>query len=200
MKSGYPVSSQPLFLSLFGVDNTFCLSAGFVDEISHSLCKLLVAIGDHSTSYLAANLASTTPASFPAYTQPLASGSQPTNGHLVQAFLKLLMTYTTLPGFYGQDEEDSEMTLGFWFLFQEALWSTDYHFEELEETARERDDEGALWDIAKAVYSELVRGLRRKVMWPAKNVQNGWAKGGQPFIQYFQQKITFQWLSYSIYM
>jgi hypothetical protein len=97
---------------------------------------------------------------------------------LLQVFLKLLMAYTTLPGFYGQDEEESEMTLGFWFLLQEALWSTDYHFEELEGSSRGRDEESAPWDVAKAVYTELVRGLIRKVMWPVAGVLNGWTKGG----------------------
>ena len=33
------------------------------------------------------------------------------------------MAYTGMPGYYGVDEEQSEMTLGFWYLFQESLWS-----------------------------------------------------------------------------
>ena len=154
--------------------------AGSVDEISHSLCKLLVTIGDHSTSYIAANLTSNAPVTSPAVAQlqgPLLSGPPPTQGQLVQTFLKLMMAYTTFPGFYGQDEEESEMTLGFWFLLQEALWSTDYHLEELDEDATKPDNDDTPWEMAKAVYTELVCGLRRKVMWPDRNVQKTWTKG-----------------------
>jgi len=77
------------------------------------------------------------------------------------------------------------MTLGFWYLFQEALWSVDYHFEEEDE--EEYGDRPSLDDqvekekqqdlIAKAVYGELVQVLRRKVVWPPTPVLNGWAKG-----------------------
>jgi hypothetical protein len=149
---------------------------GFVDGISHSLCKLLVAIGDHSTSYLAANLATSSPV----------ANTPRTRAVLVQTFLKFLLAYSSLPGYYGADEEESEMTLGFWYLFQEALWSVDYNFED------EGDDDdsngGPLLDdqdekekqqdlVAKAVYGELVQVLRRKVVWPPAAVLNGWAKG-----------------------
>ena len=149
--------------------------AGSVDEISHSLCKLLVTIGDHSTPYIAANLASNAPVTSSAVA--LLSGPPPTQSQLVQTFLKLVMAYTTLPGFYGQDEEESEMTLGFWFLLQEALWSADYHLEELDEDVPRPDNDDTPWEMAKAVYTELVCGLRRKVMWPDKNVQKTWTKG-----------------------
>lgn len=78
------------------------------------------------------------------------------------------------------------MTLGFWYLFQEALWSVDYTVEDAdeepgqgrplldEETEKEKQHEV----VAKAVYSELVQTLRRKVTWPsAAGGLNGWAKG-----------------------
>lgn len=151
------------------------IADGFVDGVSHSLCKLITAIGDHSTSYLASNLA--TP------TSP--SNSSKTKAQLVQTFLKLILAYTSLPGYYGVDEEESEMTLGFWYLFQEALWSVDYTVGEGdeesnqgrplidEETEKEKQHE----IVAKAVYSELVQTLRRKVTWPILTVLNGWAKG-----------------------
>jgi len=62
---------------------------------------------------------------------PIGPNSQPTTkGHLVEDFLRLVLTYTRLPGYYGVDEEESEMTLGFWYLFQEALRSTDFHIED----------------------------------------------------------------------
>jgi hypothetical protein len=137
---------------------------------------LLVAIGDHSTSYLAANLAALSPV----------SKTPKTKAELVQTFLKLLLAYSALPGCYGADEEESEMTLGFWYLFQEALWSVDYHFEEggdedeygdrpLLDEESEKEKQQDL--VARAVYSELVQVLRRKVVWPPAAVLSGWAKG-----------------------
>lgn len=154
--------------------------AGFVDGTSHSLCKLLVAVGDHSTQYLAANLA----------VNASVKNTSKTKADLVQNFLKLLLAYTSMPGYYGSDEEESEMTLGFWYLFQEALWSVDYNFEDeggdddqssgFRPTATE-DEETELEKqqmlVARAVYSELVQVLRRKVVWPPSPILNGWAKG-----------------------
>ncbi|KAF8158995.1 hypothetical protein BJ912DRAFT_1069769 [Pholiota molesta] len=79
---------------------------------------------------LAAHIASGAPV-------PTAPGAPPTTrGRLVQRFLQLLLVYTGLPGYYGVDEDESEMTLGFWYLFQEALWSTDFFVEEEGEEAR----------------------------------------------------------------
>lgn len=40
----------------------------------------------------------------------------------VQEFLRLLLIYTGFPGWYGIDEEESEVTLNFWYLLQESLW------------------------------------------------------------------------------
>jgi len=77
------------------------------------------------------------------------------------------------------------MTLGFWYLLQEALWSVDYHIEEedgdeyngrpLLDDQAEKEKQQDL--VAKAVYSELVQVLRRKVVWPPAAILNGWAKG-----------------------
>jgi hypothetical protein len=106
----------------------------------------------------------------------LPPGGQITKGHLVQTFLRFLLAYTSLPGFYGEDEEESDMTLGFWYLFQEALWTTNYFFEEgTSQTGPNFED--AQWPVAQAVYSELVQVLRRKVVWPAKNTLDRWPKG-----------------------
>lgn len=74
------------------------------------------------------------------------------------------------------------MTLGFWYLFQEALWSTDYGSEggadeAVEGTAGLSKAEQELWAVAKAVYAEAVRALRTKVVWPAAPVLSGWTKG-----------------------
>ena len=100
-----------------------------------------------------------------------------TKGHLTQTFLRLLLAYTGLPGYYGVDEEESEMTLGFWYLFQEALWSTDYSVPEEEDEIDLRDAKREEEQVvmAKAVYRQLVTVLRRKVAFPAKG--SGWSKG-----------------------
>lgn len=104
----------------------------------------------------------------------------PAVSHLVQHFLKVLLQYTALPGYYGVDEDESEMTLAFWYLFQEALWNVDYGFDVTEDgdagnEAEERDRD--MMPVAKAVYSELVTVLRQKVVWPPRTVFNGWSRG-----------------------
>jgi len=111
---------------------------------------------------------------------------QRTKGSVAQAFLRLLLAYTGLPGYFGMDEEESEMTLPFWYLFQEALWSTDFYISrdgdgdgdgdgDEEVVASKEDVHAAQVGMAKAVYSELVRVLRRKVVFPVQG--NGWSKG-----------------------
>ena len=151
-----------------------------MDEVSHSLCKLLVALGDHSAMYFAKNIAAPAQLKEPPPCPFPLSAPLPVVSHLVQNFLRLLLAYTALPGYYGVDEEESEMTLGFWYLFQEALWSADYGFDVAEDgdsgaqaDERERD----MMPVAKAVYTELVSVLRRKVIWPPRTVLGGWARG-----------------------
>jgi hypothetical protein len=117
------------------------------DDTASALCRLLAGLGDHSTAYLAKNL----------------------NAPLVQAFLHIVLSFTALPGSYGVDEEESERTLGFWYLLQEALWEVEFPPEI--EVTREKE----MWVLAKAVYAELVAALRTKVRWPPP--ATGWAKG-----------------------
>ena len=156
----------------------------FVDDVSHSLCKLLVALGDHSTMYFAKNIAAPAQvAQPPPCPFPLPS-PLPAVSHLVQNFLRLLLAYTALPGYYGVDEDESEMTLSYWYLFQEALWNSDYGFDYAEDgdegqqaVERERD----MMPVARAVYTELVSVLRRKVVWPPKAVLNEWARGERSY-------------------
>ena len=157
---------------------------GFVDDVSRSLCKLLVALGDHSAMYFAKNIAAPAQvAQPPPCPFPLPS-PLPAVSHLVQNFLRLLLAYTALPGYYGVDEDESEMTLSYWYLFQEALWNSDYGFDYAEDgdegqqaVERERD----MMPVARAVYTELVSVLRRKVVWPPKAVLNEWARGERSY-------------------
>ncbi|KAG1884709.1 armadillo-type protein [Suillus subluteus] len=90
----------------------------------------------------------------------------------VQMFLHLLLRYTGLPGYYGIDKEASEMTLGFWYLFQESLWSVEYE----DQADSDQDSIPSLldvkekeqWPVVNAVYIQLVEVLRRKVTWPGQ--------------------------------
>lgn len=133
------------------------LPEGFVDETSHSLCKLLCALGDHSTMYFASTLP-----------------SPPT-----QTFLRLMLGYTGLPGWYGVDEEESELCLAFWYLLQESLWTVDFVSDR--EPSKDSDgwerSEEKQWEVAGEVYDELVQVLRRKVMWPEEEALTRWTRG-----------------------
>jgi hypothetical protein len=151
------------------------LIEGFADTVSRSLCKLLAALGDHSTQYFATNLASTATPS-PVLPQSI-STPLPSKSHLVQTFLRLLMAYTNIAGYYGIDEEESELTLGFWYLFQESLWSSGPDPDDEEEEPPSTKMNSEQWNISKAVYSELIQVLRRKTSWPPRNVLQGWPRG-----------------------
>lgn len=91
------------------------------------------------------------------------------------------MAYSALPGYYGVDEEESEGTLGFWYLFQEALWEGDPEYDSDTSTPPSTNKrEGEQMTVAKAVYSELAKVLQRKVTWPPSNVLQGWPRGKRP--------------------
>lgn len=172
--SGSKTLTEPLLVWLDIVGNQIMEStyaSGVVSSVSHSLCKLLVALGDHSTLYLASNVASSV-------TVSIGSSTTLTRGHLVQNFLRLLLAYTGLPGFYGIDEEESEMTLGFWYLFQEALWTVEFDTENGDNIhtpppSDSREPKQVV--VAKAVYLELMKVLRRKAAFPPPG--SGWSRG-----------------------
>jgi hypothetical protein len=71
------------------------------------------------------------------------------------------------------------MTLGFWYLFQEALWSLNNDEEEDDSAvdAQPTRAEQNQWTVAKAVYVEVVQVLRRKVVWPPATILRNWPKG-----------------------
>ncbi|CAA7262307.1 unnamed protein product [Cyclocybe aegerita] len=188
--SGTKTLTEPLMVWLDVVGNRIMgrvLNNDDMSSISHSLCKLVVALGDHSTSYIATNISS----SYPVPTGP--STPPTTKGHLTQNFLRLLLAYTGLPGYYGVDEEESEMTLGFWYLFQEALWSTDYYIEEgAEDRSSVPPDTGEGGEskqvlMAKAVYTELVKVLRRKVAFPPPG--SGWSRDQVEKFQVYRRDV-----------
>ena len=123
------------------------------DETASAFCRLLAGLGDHSTTYLAEHLHTT----------------------LVQAFLRLALSFTAMPGSYGVDEEESERVLGFWYLFQEALWNVEFVASDNDQQQEQQAREKEMWELAKAVYAELVAVLRNKVRWPIP--PSGWVKG-----------------------
>ncbi|KAI0799725.1 ARM repeat-containing protein [Irpex lacteus] len=167
------------------VDRT--ISEGYADSVSRSLCKLLSGLGDHSTQYFASNLASTAnPA--PVLPQPVTTPLPP-KSRLVQTFLRLLMAYTGIPGYYGVDEEESEMTLGFWYLFQESLWSSGPDPDEDEDEPPSSKLSGEQWNVSKAVYLELIQVLRRKSVWPPKNVLQGWPRDQKDKFQAYRRDV-----------
>lgn len=168
------------------VDKT--LQEGFADGVSHSYCQLLTAVGDHSTQYLASNLSSTAPAT-PLVTGPLPPGPLPTKGHLVQVFLRHLLAYTALPGYFGVDEEESEMTLGFWYVFQEALWGGDLEYDSDSSVPPPNRREGEQMSVAKAVYGELVKVLQRKVTWPEESVLQSWPRDVRDKFQSYRRDV-----------
>ncbi|TEB20164.1 ARM repeat-containing protein [Coprinellus micaceus] len=138
--AGTKTLTEPLLLWLDTLGSQIVSStvqSNDVSETSHSLCKLLAALGDHSALYLART--------FP----PLPSLLGKTKGYLVQTFLRLFMAYTGLQGFYGEDEEESELTLSFC-------------------------KDPAQVTMAKSVYIELVQILRKKVAFPPS--PTGWNK------------------------
>ena len=137
----------------------------FVGPVSHSFCKLLVALGEQSTSYFAANITS----------RAIVSPSGLVKSYLVQTYLRTLLSYTGLPGYAGLDEDESEMTLAFWYLFQESLWTADYHPDFDEDGTSPPGLEGEQATVTQALYRELVQILRRKVVWPS---DSPWSRGG----------------------
>lgn len=72
------------------------------------------------------------------------------------------------------------MTLGFWYLFQESLWSVEYDEGDDEAGSVPPADveESNRLALVNAVYVELVKILRSKVAWPPPSTLSGWPKGG----------------------
>ncbi|PFH48182.1 hypothetical protein AMATHDRAFT_66058 [Amanita thiersii Skay4041] len=188
--SGSKTLTEPLLLWLDSIGGQVVektVTTGDVSPISHSLCQLLVALGDHSTSYIAANISSPTPVT-PLFSPQSVHSITKTRGHLAQNFLKYLLAYTGLPGYYGVDEEESEMTLGFWYLLQETLWTTDYYIPEDQNEPTNSDRNGPEQiTLAKAVYIELVKILRRKATFPAPG--SGWTKDQIERFQVYRRDI-----------
>ena len=71
------------------------------------------------------------------------------------------------------------MTLGFWYLFQESLWSVEYDEGDDEKGSVPPADvaERDRLALVNAAYVELVKILKSKVAWPPQSILSGWPKG-----------------------
>ncbi|KAF9513538.1 hypothetical protein BS47DRAFT_1393254 [Hydnum rufescens UP504] len=79
--------------------------AGEIDESSRALCKLLVALGDHSISFIATHLPDPR----------------------VQTFLRVFMGFSGFPGCTSDPKIPlAKMTISFWTYFGEALLDADF--------------------------------------------------------------------------
>ncbi|CED84264.1 Nuclear transport receptor LGL2 (importin beta superfamily) [Phaffia rhodozyma] len=146
---GSKVLTEPLLAWVAGTgrnisENLF--QSGDADETAGSVCKLLVALGEHSADYLALHLI------------------RPE----VQIFFSLMLGFSGFEGSYGVDEEVSEIPLGFWSLFQESITASPHI-----ETA-DSDSPATEWTIAKQIFAELFQKLRLKCMLPSGG--GGWMK------------------------
>src|SRR5690349_17616805 len=119
-----------------------------------AFCKLLCALGDHSVDYFATHL----------------------DDAKTQAFVRLMLDFTGLPGWYGVDEDESDACLHYCYLLQESLWAIDFSNPVEDGDGWDRT-EGRHWAFAAQIYKEVQEVLRRKVTWPRKDVLKGWPKG-----------------------
>jgi len=152
--------TEPLLAWLSTTGHTIADNAhaeGRPNELSSSLCKLLCCLGDHSNAYIAKSIAQPPEKR----TSTLRSGLAPSANAIarsqadaqVQEFLRCMLIYTGFAGYYGVDEEDSETTLGFWYLLQESLW----------EVVEGGEDEDEALEWAATVNAESNLAVRRAI-------------------------------------
>ncbi|KAG8802127.1 hypothetical protein FRC17_006479, partial [Serendipita sp. 399] len=140
--AGVKTITEPLLDWILVTGRTIADSAvaeGTPNPISSSFCRLLCALGDHSNVYIAKRLIKASQAS--------TGGNQGGLEPRIQEFLRLMLLYTGFPGFFGTEEEDSESTLGFWYLLQESLWE-----------AGEEEEEAN--DISSLINTESIKALQ----------------------------------------
>ncbi|KAG8982393.1 hypothetical protein FRB93_008149 [Tulasnella sp. JGI-2019a] len=134
------------------------LATGAADEISHAFCKLILALGEHSSIYIADHMLDPN----------------------VQTLLRVILGYTGFPGWFGVDEDESELTLSFWFSIGEAILDSEFGPE----------SEPARWATITAVLVEMVLTLVRKSRWPTTEEGIGnWAKDQKEKFQNFRRDL-----------
>jgi hypothetical protein len=134
-----------------------------IDDISRGLCKMLVAVGDHSLDYMITHIHSPS----------------------VLAYLEILLGFTGFPGWYGVDEFESDvrvveiltltvvhlvcsqMTISFWVYFGEAVLDSNWN----------GDEDNSMMQTARSILLQLVRVLQKKCTWPPQEELQTWTKG-----------------------
>lgn len=167
--AGTKTLTEPLLSWLSTTGHTIAngaRAAGHPNELSSSLCKLLCALGDHSNAYIAKSITQTAKPTTNSHlpSASISNGLAPKSetDKQVQEFLRCMLLYTGFPGYYGVDEEDSETTLGFWYLLQESLW-------EVVESGNE-DEEDLNW--VEMANSHSIRHAVRQVEGEAVMVED----------------------------
>lgn len=129
------------------------ITAGDVDDATLALFKLLISLVEHATDLLVSTVSS--PRSI--------------------LILKQLLSLSSLPGYFGVDEDISNIGLDVWEMLQEGI--IDSVGEDGEDPIPGKTDAKQIWAIAKDVFGALVPALRRKVQWPPEDTLRTWPKG-----------------------
>lgn len=78
----------PFILHLLALVFMEPIAAETIDDVSRGLCKMLVAVGDHSLEYMIRRIQASS----------------------VLAYLEILLGFTGFPGWYGVDEFESDVS------------------------------------------------------------------------------------------
>lgn len=139
------------------------------DPFARTLCRLMTTLGENFTDFIARNLL------------------RPD----VIAYLNMMIGFVGYPGYFGADQEISEIPLNFWSDLQESMVDAEDLFgggagkdeEELvdeEEAARreeKEEEQRRVKEAASLVYRKLVEVLRMKIEYPEEEEWAGWTKG-----------------------
>ncbi|KAL1915458.1 uncharacterized protein VTP21DRAFT_6582 [Calcarisporiella thermophila] len=107
-----------------------------------NFCRLLSTFGENYTEWIARH-----------FVQPD-----------ILAYLEIMIMLTGFPGFYGAEQEISEMPLNFWYLLQESICEFC------------PDQTGGVREASRMVYRKLVEVLREKIVFPPDEVWNAWTR------------------------
>ncbi|KAI8584692.1 hypothetical protein K450DRAFT_217528 [Umbelopsis ramanniana AG] len=110
--------------------------------------------------------------------------------------LELMMSLTTYPGYFGEDQEISEIPLNFWYVLQETLADKDW----LPVTAEKHKQRNGLtneviWldkgvENTYVVYQQLVLALRDKAMLPSEAEFTHWSKDVRDKFRIYRRDIA----------
>lgn len=107
----------------------------------------------------------------------------------VMHLLELIMRLTTYPGYFGEEQEISEIPLNFWYVLQETLADSDMLPVTVERHASRNGLTNEVVWVNKSfenifiVYRQLVLALRDKAMLPPEPEFAQWPKGRTVFLK-----------------